>query len=54
MGFEKVELTEANSQNTTAPPTDMVLAGDLISMNTPNTPNAPQLVTYVPVGQFYR
>ena len=54
MGFEKVELTEANSQNTTAPPTDMVLAGDLISMNTQNTPNAPQLVTYVPMGQFYR
>ena len=51
MGFEKVELTEVDSRNTSAPPTDTVLVGDLVSMNTPDTP---QMLNYAPIGQFYR
>jgi len=51
MGFEKVELTEADSRNTSAPPTDTVLVGDLVSMNTPDTP---QMLNYAPIGQFSR
>ncbi|PKB71219.1 MAG: hypothetical protein BZY87_06695 [SAR202 cluster bacterium Io17-Chloro-G6] len=39
MGFEKVELTSTASQ----PEADMVLVGDLVSIN---SPNAPRLVTY--------
>ena len=50
-GYEKVELTEADSRNTSAPPTDMVLVGDLVSMNTPGTPRG---LNYTPIGQFYR
>ncbi|HIF44445.1 MAG TPA: anti-sigma factor [Dehalococcoidia bacterium] len=50
-GFEKVELTEADSRNTSAPPPDMVLVGDLVSMNTPDTP---RMLNYAPIRQFYR
>jgi len=40
MGFERVELTSSTSPNDTQPQTDMVLEGNLVSMN------APRLVTY--------
>ena len=51
MVFEKVELTEADSPNTSAPPTDMVLVGDLVSMN---APYRPRMLNCAPIGQFYR
>jgi hypothetical protein len=51
MVFEKVELTEADSRNTSAPPTDMVLVGDLVSMN---TPDRPRMLNYASIEQFYR
>ena len=50
-GFEKVELTEAGSRNTSAPPTNMVLVGDPVSMNTPDTP---RMLDYAPIEQVYR
>ena len=40
MGFEKVELTASAGPNAGQPPTDMVLEGNLVSMN------APRLVNY--------
>ncbi|MBC8280936.1 MAG: anti-sigma factor [Chloroflexi bacterium] len=48
MDFEKVELTEGDNRRTATPPTDMVLEGNLVSMNTP------RLVTYAPMSQFIR
>jgi len=51
MVFEKVELTETDSPNTSAPPTDMVLVGDLVSMN---APYRPRMLNCAPIGQFYR
>ena len=35
MGFEKVELTASAGPNAGQPPPDMVLEGNLVSMNTP-------------------
>ena len=43
MGFEKVELTATANPGALQPQTDMVLEGNLVSMN------APRLVTYAPV-----
>ena len=43
MGFEKVELTATADPDSLQPQTDMVLEGNLVSMN------APRLVTYAPV-----
>ena len=53
-GFEKVELTEADSRNTSAPPTNMVLVGDPVSMDTPDTPDTPRMLDYAPIEQVYR
>ena len=44
MDFDKVELTEGNTGSATAPLTDMVLQGSLVSINDP------RLVTYAPMG----
>ena len=43
MGFEKVELTATADPDSLQPQTDMVLEGNLVSMN------APRLVTYAPL-----
>ena len=43
MGFERVELTSSANPNTPQPQTDMVLEGNLVSIN------APRLVTYSPL-----
>ena len=43
MGFEKVELTSSADSSAPQPERDMVLVGDLVSMN---SPGAPRLVTY--------
>ena len=51
MVFEKVELTETDSPNPSAPPTDMVLVGALVSMN---APDRPRMLNCAPIGQFYR
>lgn len=48
MDFEKVELTEGDNRRTATPPTDMVLEGNLVSMN------MPRLVTDAPVSQLIR
>ena len=40
MGFEKVELTSSADSSASQPQSDMVLEGNLVSMN------APRLVTY--------
>ena len=43
MDFEKVELTFNTDSGASQPKSDMVLVGDLVSLN---APNAPRLVTY--------
>jgi hypothetical protein len=43
LGFERVELTSSANPNAPQPQTDMVLAGQLVSMD------APRLVVYSPV-----
>jgi anti-sigma factor RsiW len=43
MGFEKVELTSSANSSASQPQSDMVLEGNLVSMN------APRLVTFAPL-----